>query len=290
MRFGICLVLFALATAWCPACGKDPENAQGSKKRPDKASNAARIVSLTPSATAILEELGALDRLVGRDKFSDSPESIRVLPVVGDFATPNIEAIVALRPDLVLLDASQENARLALTALEVNYLVLTMHKLADVTNGLRKIGNAVGKGPQAEAHISALESSYDEIRERAKERERQPKVLLIIDRAPDSLRNIVAAGPGSYLDELLAIVGASNVMASSDVLYPQLGAEQILRTAPDIIIDVSHAQGTIEAYRVVAEVPAVAHNRVHIIDEPTMRAPTPKASHALERLFELTSL
>ncbi len=286
MRLGIWLVVLGLGTALALACGKDSSGAEPVQER----RRATRIVSLTPSATAILEELGALDRLVGRDKFSDSPESIRALPVVGDFASPNIEAIVALRPDLVLLDASQEKAHRALRALDVHSLVLTMHKLSDVAQGLRTIGLAVGKGPQAEARISALQRSYERIGARGKERKRQPRVLLIIDRAPDRLRNIVAAGQGSYLDELLAIVGATNVMATSEVLYPQVGAEQILRTAPDIIIDVSHAQGSIDAYQVVAEVPAVANNRVYIVDEPTLRAPSPRAGQALERLFELTSL
>lgn len=286
MRQQICLMLLALTFALSTACGKD----RGEPSPGTKPFTANRIVSLTPSATAILEELGALDRLVGRDKFSESPKSIQALPVVGDFASPNVEAIVALTPDLVLLDTSQQKALRALEALGVTCLVLTMHKLADVTNGLRAIGDVVGKSTQAEAHIAALEATYKEIRTKAEARKRQPKVLLIIDRAPDSLRSIVAAGPGSYLDELLTMVGGSNVMASASVLYPQLGAEQVLRAAPDIIIDVSHAQGTLEAYQVVAEVPAVVEGRVHIVDDASLRAPSPKAALALGRLFELTSM
>ncbi len=286
MRQRICLMLLTLSFALSTACGKDRDGQVAEQP----AATPQRIVSLTPSATGILEELGALDRLVGRDKFSESPESIRSLPVVGDFATPNVEAIAALAPDLVLLDESQKKAKRALDALGLRCLVLRMHNLEDVANGLRAIGHAVGKSTQAEAHIAALEATYSEIRTKAAVRKRQPRVLLIIDRAPDSLRSMSAAGQGSYLDELLALAGGINVMASSAVLYPQLGAEQVLRTAPDIIIDVSHAQGSIDAYQVAREVPAVANGRVHIVDDASLRAPSTKAAHALGLLFELTAM
>lgn len=286
MRLPICLALLLSAAVATVACGKVRDNPDHNRSR----DSASRIVSLTPSATALLEELGGLEHLVGRDKFSVSPESIQSLPVVGDFATPNVEAIVALRPDLVLLDASQEKSRRALEALDVPLLVLQMHGLDDVSAGLTALGEAIGKKELAEARTRALQRAFQQFSIQGKQRKHQPRVLLIIDRAPDQLRNLVAAGPGSYLDELLTIVGGTNAMADSSVLYPQLGAEQILRTAPDIIIDVSHSAGGAEAYAVVAEVPAVAKGRVFVIDEPNMRAPTPRADEALERLFELTSL
>ncbi len=264
------------------ACSKEPTAAkQGSPQR---------IVSLTPSNTAILEELGLLDMLVGRDRFSTMPESILPLPIVGDFATPNVEAIVALAPDLVLLDASQNKTKRALDTLGVTSLSLTMHELSDVGEGLRKVGEAVGETQRADDLVTVLGSSLSEIANRAKKRTHQPKVLVVIDRAPDSLRNMVAAGPGSYLDELLTMVGGINMMASSSMLYPQLGAEQILRGAPDIIIDISHAPGGARAYDLIAEVPAVAAHRVHITKDPNLRAPSPKAALALEHLFELTEL
>ena len=266
----------------CLACSKEPTAT--------KQDSSQRIVSLTPSNTALLEALGMLDILVGRDKFSTAPESILPLPVVGDFMAPNVEAIVALAPDLVLLDASQNKTKRALDSLGVTSLSLSMHRLSDVSEGLRKVGSAVDQTQRADDLVLALRRSLGDLTTRAKQRKRRPKVLLIIDRAPDSLRNIVAAGPGSYLDELLGMVGGINMMAASQVRYPQLGAEQILRGAPDIIIDISHAQGGAEAYNLVAEVPAVAAHRVHITDDPNLRGPSPKAALALEHLFELTEL
>ena len=115
-------------------------------------------------------------------------------------------------------------------------------------------------------------------------------VLAIIDRDPDHLRNLIAAGPNTYLDELLTLAGARNMMSGSAVRYPQISSEQILRSAPDIIIDLSKSQGGLSAYEAVAEAPAVKNRRVHIVNEPLLLSPTPRIGEALARVFALTEL
>ncbi len=115
--------------------------------------------------------------------------------------------------------------------------------------------------------------------------------MVIIDRAPSALRNLVAAGPNTYLDELLTIVGGVNVMVASPVRYPQLSAEQILRAAPDIIIDLSKSgdQG-LAAYHLVREVPAFVHRRIHLVDDRLLLSPSPRVGEALDRLAALVTL
>ena len=80
------------------------------------------------------------------------------------------------------------------------------------------------------------------------------------------------------------------MMSGSSVRYPQISSEQILRSAPDIIIDLSKSQGGLEAYQAVAEAPAVKNRRVHIVTEPLLLSPSAKIGEALARIFELTEM
>jgi iron complex transport system substrate-binding protein len=167
-------------------------------------------------------------------------------------------------------------------------LPLAMHQLADVRTGLLNVGQALGAGSKAEALVAEIDTYVQACAARGHSRKFRPIVLAIIDRDPDSLRNLIAAGPKTYLDELLTLVGARNMMSGSAVRYPQISAEQILRSAPDIIIDLSKSQGGLAAYQSISESPAVADKRVHILQEPLLLGPTPRVREALERLYALT--
>lgn len=260
------------------------------KSSPATAPRASRIVSLSPSTTELLYVLGAIDALVGRDAYSLEPAAIQKLPVLGDFLSPNVEAIVALQPDLILLDVSQGRAAEALQALGQRTLSLGMHQVQDVQDGLITVGEAIGKRALADKLLAQMRIDIDRHRQQARTGKQHPKVLFIIDRAPQSLRNLVAAGPKTYLDELLNIVGGVNMMAGAPVRYPQLSAEQILRGAPDIIIDLSRAGDDLSAYDLVREVPAAVHKRIHIVDERLLLSPSPRIGEALDQLAELLSM
>jgi ABC-type Fe3+-hydroxamate transport system substrate-binding protein len=270
------------------AC-RQPEQTQADTRQ-SGSQQPTRIVTLSPSATALLVALGQASKIVGRDKYSVTPPDVLKQPVIGDFLTPNIEAIAGLKPDLVVLDQSQSKAQNALQTLGLRTLPLAMHQLTDVRKGLLLVGEAVGKTSEAEALAASIDASIADYASRGKNRKFHPRVLAIIDRDPDHLRNLIAAGPNTYIDELLVLVGARNVMAGSAVRYPQISAEQILRGAPDIILDLSKSQGGLAAYQTISECPAVENRRVHMLQEPLLLSPTPQVDQALQRIFQLTEL
>lgn len=276
-----CLLLFG---AWSCATSKTSTPDPG----PSEGHTPERIISLAPSVTEILLALDQTHRMVGRDKFSVNPPEILKLPSLGDFLVPNIEAVVGLTPDLVLLDESQARANDALRELGVTTLRLPMHQLSDVRSGLIRVGRAVGARDRAREVVAALDVQVQHYAARGQDRSEHPTVLVIIDRDPDTLRNVIAAGPKTYLDELLTLVGVRNMMSGSVVRYPQISAEQILRSAPDIIIDLSKTQGGLDAYESIREAPAVRNRRVHILQDALLLSPTPQVGRALERLYALT--
>lgn len=256
-----------------------------SADKADRGGPAARIVSLTPSSTELVAAVGATDRLVGRDRYSTYPPEVESLPVVGDFLSPNAEAIVRLRPDLVVLDQVQARIAPSLEQSGITTLVLSMHTLRDVRAGLVAVGEATGREREAAAAADRLDGEVAALAARTAARSERPRVLAIVDREPGALRGLVAAGPGSYLDELLARVGAENALAAAGVRYPKISADQILRDPPDVILDASQADPA--DWSALADLPAVKAERVHALRDRLFQSPSPRVDGALRELEEL---
>jgi iron complex transport system substrate-binding protein len=252
------LVVVVLATQACDRADR----------RPTGTGRPARVVSTTPSSTEVVAAAGGAARLVGVDRYSTWPPEVKGLPVVGDFVSPSIEAILQLTPDLVVLDAVQARTAEALAAGGIRTLVLPMHTIDDVLEGLTRTGQALGSQAEADRARAGLERAIAAARQRGQARARRPRVLLVVDREVGELRSLVASGPGSYLDQLVTLLGGENVLAGSSVRYPKISPETVIETAPDIILDATHTSDPASALRDwqrLAAVPAVAAGRVHMI-------------------------
>jgi iron complex transport system substrate-binding protein len=250
------------------------------------------VVTTTPSSTEIVAAAGGVSRIVGIDRFSDYPPQVVGLPVVGDFMSPSVEAILQLRPDLVVLDKVQNRTAAALGQGRVRTLVLEMHTVEDVLQGLSSAGRALGSQREADAARAALERAIGEARARGRARPRRVRTLMIVDRELGAMRGLVAAGPGSYLDQLLAMVGGENVLSGSRTRYPNIAPETIIEARPDVIVDTVHTDDPAAAARdwqtLGARVPAVANGRVHLLAETYYKSPGPRlalALHGLEALL-----
>lgn len=245
-----------------------------------------RVVTLTPSATELVAAVGAADLLVGVDRYSTHPPSVRGLPKVGDFLHPSFEAIVALAPDLVIADDVQGEVASGLTAAGIRTLRLPMHTIDDVSRGLAEVGRALQREDAARAAQAEIERALTHARSRARAAD-PPRVLGVVDREVGGLGNLVAAGPGSYLDELLAVVGATNALADYRVRYAKLSAEQILRARPKIILDLAPTaspETVRQDWGRLPELPAVQLGRVHVLQDGIYLAPGPRIGQAIERL------
>ncbi|MBA3396602.1 MAG: ABC transporter substrate-binding protein [Deltaproteobacteria bacterium] len=241
-----------------------------------------RLVSLTPSATEVIAALDATAQLVGVDEYSTFPPEVATLPKVGSFLAPNLEMIVALRPTLVIVDDIHKPSAAALRDAGLATVECPIHSLPDVERALRTVGARIGKTAEAERVVEEIERAL--VAARAARPARRPRVLAVIDREAGGLGNLVAVGPGSWIDELLAVVGGENVLAASGVRYPKISLEEVLRARPDVILDLSYAgrAGT-DAWQAV-DVPAVKAGRVLGLAEPYLVAPSPRVKAALETL------
>lgn len=247
-----------------------------------------RLVTLSPSATEVVAALGATPQLVGVDQYSTYPPEVERLTKVGSFLAPNIEVIVSLRPSLVILDDIHGGTATVLGDAGIASVACPMHGLPDVKQGLLRVGDKLGRTREAKKLVGDIDAALDAAS--ARRPARRPRVLAVIDRQQDGLGNLVGAGPGSWIDELLAVVGAQNVLASSSVKYPKISIEEVLRAQPEIILDLSYAaRREITAWK-AATVPATQNGRVHAHAEAFLVAPSPRVTEALTVLAKSISL
>jgi len=194
----------------------------------------ARIVSLAPSVTETLFALGAGPRVVAVSDYCDYPPEVAALPKIGSFLSPNVEAIVALRPDVVIGTPSPGNveAVTALRRLGIRVEIDDPEHLSDLPRVTRMIASAAGVPEDGERLVNAIEDEIEAVRTRVAGAPLR-RVLMVVGHDP-----LVAVGQTSFLGELLAGARAVNV-APAPAVWPHLNLEFVIAADPEIVIDSS---------------------------------------------------
>ncbi len=255
-----------------------PSGAQWLGPRPPAA--VKRVVTIAPSLTDSVLRLGAGERLVGVSRFDEAKE-VAALPRVGGFNDPSIEAVVALKPDLVVVQKAPANQRPVekLAELGVPVLALPLTSVADVLDSLRVLGAALDKRDAAAALVRDIEAARAAVRARAKQRQRRPRVLFVYGFSP-----LVVAGPGSFAHELLADCGAENIVEKAPTAYPVYSAERAVRLKPDIVIDAADVMDGKEQVRSLA---GLSGARWVTLESKELLHPGPSLATGLETLARL---
>jgi ABC-type Fe3+-hydroxamate transport system substrate-binding protein len=203
-----------------------------------------RIISASPHITEILYGVGAFDRVIAVSDYCTYPPAVKTLPRIGKWQSSNLEAIAALRADLVMLsDAQAPFMEAELRELGVRFLVVPSRTLRDVFAAIDLIGRATGHEAQARDLAAAVQARLDAVRLRTSLLPRR-RVLLIVDRSPGTLRDLYAATQGSFLAELVAIAGGACVAAPARAGYGKISKEAVVALDPDVIIDFVHGSRT----------------------------------------------
>lgn len=204
------------------------------------ASPPSRIVSLLPSLTETVCELGACDRLVGTDRFSNWPAPVRALPKLGGLEDAQVERIVALRPDLVLV-ADTPRLIERLEGLGVPVAMLIPHTFDDARRAAGVLGAALGDATAGERLWQRIEARIAAAAARVPPALRGQRVYLEVASAP------YAAGEASFIGALLARLGLANIVPATLGPFPRLNPEFVLRAQPDIVIAAESALAAMPA-------------------------------------------
>lgn len=187
-----------------------------------------RVVALVPSHTETVCALGACDRLVGRDTFSNYPEQVLALPDLGSAFTPDLEALVALRPDLVLVDEFSGAAE-AIAALGIPVYAGTPQRLEEIFELIDTLALLLGARTEAALLNGRLRGELDAVAALVAERAR-PRVFYELDPSPYTV------GPDGFIGTLLTLAGGENVVTSAMGDFPLVDPEFVVATDPQVIV------------------------------------------------------
>lgn len=218
----------------------------------------ARIVAMIPSHTETLCALGACDKLVGVDTFSNFPERVLGLPKLGSAFAPDLEALVALEPDLVLVDESSDLAG-ALRQLGVTVYAGTAQTFGEVFDKFEVLGALVDRETEAALLSGRVEGGIRAISERARALE-PTTVYYEIDPTPYSV------GPASFIGTLLNRAGGANIVTADLGEFPQLDPEFVVAADPEVIIVSERDAAALPERAGWASISAVENGRVVVTD------------------------
>jgi iron complex transport system substrate-binding protein len=190
-----------------------------------------RIVSLLPSLTESICELGQCQRLVGVDRYSNWPEGVTKLPQLGGGLDPNIEAVVALKPDVVLM-ATSSRASERLEALGLKVVALEPKSHADVQRVLGKVGQVldIPEDIGAKRVWRFIDAGVSAAAQSLPTKAKGVRVYFEVNRAP------FAAGETSFIGETLTRLGAKNIIPAALGPFPKINPEFVVRANPDVIM------------------------------------------------------
>jgi len=188
-----------------------------------------RIVSLVPGLTESVCALGACDRLVGTDRYSNWPAAVQALPKLGGLDDVPIERIAALKPDLVLA-APSTRAVPRLQALGLRVVVLHTRSHEDVQHNLQTLGQLLGDEAAARAAWAAIQAQMAQAAARVPAALRGRSVYFEVETSP------YAAGPGSFIGQTLQRLGLVNIVPAALGPFPKLSPEFVVQAQPDIVM------------------------------------------------------
>lgn len=247
-----------------------------------------RIVSLAPSVTETLFELGLGDRVVGVTRYCAFPPEARSKPQMGGYYDPNYEAVTAARPDLVITVPEHEEVRHELHKLGLKSLTVDHASVRGILSSLRMIGEATGIGEHAAAVQKKLETRIQTIAARNGGRPRV-RVLISVGRmaGDGSMSRITVCGQAGFFEELIELAGGVNAF-EGEIPFPVLSAEGVLKTNPDVIVDLwpdlkEKGIDPESVRRQWSSIPGLK-SRVHVVGESYAMIPGPRIVLLLEDL------
>jgi ABC-type Fe3+-hydroxamate transport system substrate-binding protein len=249
-----------------------------------------RIIATAPNNTEILCALGLTDRLVGVSTFVTHPPAVQKLPRVGGIDDPDLEAILALRPDLVVLRGGNPHLEQLCERNRIRLYQDKTDSLESIFVTIRELGAITGRSNEAEKLAGDLRGQLDAVKVAAAGRAR-PRVAMTI-RSPDKLVPMTTVGKPSFLNNIIQLAGGENVFADTDMAYPQTSLEEMIARRPEVIIeampgevfDDARRREVISQWQTIRGVPAVTHQQIHILTDDYTLVPSLRVGLLAERL------
>ena len=250
-----------------------------------------RIVSIIPSVTEMLFAMDAGARVVGVGNFDRFPPEATTRVKVGGLIDPDIERIIALKPDLVVVYGTQADLRTQMERAQIPIFLYQHAGLPDITTTIRELGARVGSAKESAALADRIEAEIADVKRRVATRPR-PRTLLIFGRDAETLRGIYASGGIGFLHDMLEAAGGINVFAEVKRQSIQTTSELAVARAPEVIVEIgvdtaSSSARNLRAWDALSSIPAVRTKRIYELRGDGMMNPGPRISTSVRRLAEV---
>jgi iron complex transport system substrate-binding protein len=254
-----------------------------------------RIVSTAPSITELLYALGLGDRVAGVTRFCRYPPEAQKKPKIGDYVNPNLEAIAALKPDLVIIQTNPARLAERLGALHLRVLEINQENISALFQSIRIVGNATGRSAAAEKLAALIRSQLDGIHQRVAALP-PVRMMFVVSRSPNRLDGLVVVGKASYLNEVIQLAGGENVFRDAVASYPEVSLEEVIARNPEVVIDTGdmgdpgekqHARQVIALWQRARAVAAVRNNRVFPVTADFYTIPGPRVVNAAQQILDM---
>lgn len=249
---------------------------------------ANRIVSTASDITEILFALGLDEKIVAVSSESDYPPQALKKNKVGTFWQPNIEAVIATKPDLVITLGFEQQKNLAERLNRIGYGTLTVNidKVDELFDAIEKIGAATGSSPRAGELAGDIRKKLDNLSALVGKGEKL-RVLWVVQREP-----LRVAGRDTFINELIELAGGENAIGQTVHKYPPIGAEMVYACGADVIIEPTMGQESLARQRELAikywsrfkNVPAVKNGRIYVIDGDIVSRLGPRLYESIETI------
>ncbi len=249
-----------------------------------------RIISLIPPVTETLFAVGAGAQVVAVSSFDNYPPEVAKLQRVGALLDPDVERILSLRPDLVIVYASQADLRAQLERAHIPTYVYSHAGLADVTSTIKEVGRRVGHEAVAVQLAEKIDRKVAAVRRRVAGARKIP-TLVVFEREAFTLRGIYASGGIGFIHDMLDAAGGANTFADVKRQAVQATSELILARRPEIIIELRSSVATeadrrreLASWNTLAALPAVRTKRLFLFSDQRMSIAGPRVGEVVEIL------
>lgn len=245
--------------------------------------NPARIIALAPSITEIVYDLGQEERLVGVTQYSTYPSEAESLPRIGSYVRPDIEKIVALKPDLCLAtkDGNPKHIVDKIVELGIPVYVINPRNIEQIMDTITRLGYLLHADQRAAELVTDMQKRIENIKTQVQKGQNKPRIFFQIDAEP-----LFSAGTNTFIHELIELAGGINA-AAGEVSYPRYSWEDIIVLQPDIVLISSMAGGLSPDYLVKSWkqwnlLSAVRNEQIYVVDAELFDRPTPRLIDGLE--------
>jgi iron complex transport system substrate-binding protein len=272
------LLLFSAGSSFSQVAVRDDYGKQIVLQKP-----AARIVSLSPHLTELLYDAGAGPRVVGAVEFSDFPAEARALPRIGSDAGINLEAVLALRPDLIVAWPNPGSVKAVdrLAALGLPVFRSEPRELDDIARTLERLGVLAGTEAHAAREAASFRARAASLERRYAGREPVRVFYQVWDRP------LLTVNGQHVISKVMRLCGGENVFAALPVIAPEIDREAVLKADPDVIV-ASGAGGErpawLDAWKAFPGVRAARHGQLYSIPPELIQRHTPRLLDGAERL------